>query len=236
MTSGESLQTIESFLSVDDWQYSLSLKQGSHNNYFWLRSKDLRVIDCLDLVDLPDKKCSVLVTEWDSSDVCEIYGRKQGWRCVGRYALSEPSLELPALQLGADCAQMLIDHEVSDNDILAADFTDDEPYFLDDLIDDRAIKFWSAIEQVDPYCYFSYGYPEEFTFIARTAAVYDAFFKRIDFATVEANFRKTESVRRSQLWKALGPECGPEVCIEENCDRLRIQLAVRCFIHQIFSR
>lgn len=53
---------------------------------------------------------------------------------------------------------------------------------------------------------------------------------------IEAITENKLPAARAQKWQALGPECGPEVCVEEACKRLRIKLAVRCFMHQIWWR
>ena len=37
---------------------------------------------------------------------------------------------------------------------------------------------------------------------------------------------------RKTFWAELGPECGPETCVETGCNRLRIKLAIRCLEHQ----
>jgi hypothetical protein len=42
----------------------------------------------------------------------------------------------------------------------------------------------------------------------------------------------TDREEKSSFFANLGPECGPEKCLQPNCDRLRIKLAVYCLQHQ----
>lgn len=43
----------------------------------------------------------------------------------------------------------------------------EEPYALDALEEEDAKKFWFTLEALNPYCYFSYGLSDGFTFVAR---------------------------------------------------------------------
>jgi hypothetical protein len=38
--------------------------------------------------------------------------------------------------------------------------------------------------------------------------------------------------QREEFWLAVGPEVGPELCVEPQCHHLRIEVAVRCIEHQ----
>ena len=226
--------TIDEYLSVIDWQFNPNVKKGQVDDFYWVRSPEFAgTVDVLEHVDLPAQPFSVLVTDWDGSGGgAQFYGPRQGWRLVGQSALSEPSCNLPELSYGADNAQMLIDHAISDEALLSAltDFC--EPHFLDDP--DGSQSFWNAINAIQPYCYFSYGCSaENFTFIARGKSLIDQFWQNVSLPKVELKLRQGLVESRAKTWNTLGPECGPEVCQEANCDRLRIKLAVRCFIHQL---
>lgn len=232
MSPKNEMQTISDYLQLSDWTFEISMSKGSHLNYFWLRSSQLAAVDLLETIDLPKKPFCVLITYWDAGGGASVYGSDKGWRKLGDYAISDVSTVPPKLQYGADNAQMLLDKPIVDPDLLDALSNFDEPLTLDDVDVEDTTNFWSAVEAIEPYCYFSYGLFGEFTFIARGHELFQQFLDRVSEAEVEAIHRERESALRAKIWRQLGPECGPELCIEENCGRLRIQLAVRCFIHQ----
>lgn len=208
------------------------MKTGCSGNFFWLRSSELGVLDVLQVIDLPEKPFRVVVTYWDwGGGAAFAYGDISGWSRLGEYAISDTSTVLPKLQFGADNAQMLLDEVMSEHEVLQNLLEFDEPYLLDDLENDQVKAFWIAIEALRPYCYFSYC--EGLTLIMRGTESCKEFIDRVSLEEVETIFRGRTTSYREKKWNELGPECGPEVCIEENCDRLRIKLAVRCFIHQL---
>lgn len=59
------IPTIEDYLQLSDWKFKVSIKEGCHANFFWLRSLELGAADLLETIDLPGKPFSVLVTYWD---------------------------------------------------------------------------------------------------------------------------------------------------------------------------
>lgn len=48
---------------------------------------------------------------------------------------------------------------------------------------------------------------------------------------IQKYFARRECRRRTFQYE-LGPECGPEKCVEDSCKKLRIKLAIRCLEHQ----
>ncbi|MBA3856532.1 MAG: hypothetical protein C0507_06425 [Cyanobacteria bacterium PR.3.49] len=48
---------------------------------------------------------------------------------------------------------------------------------------------------------------------------------------IQQYFGRREQARK-KFRRELGPECGPEKCAQESCNRLRIRLAIRCLEHQ----
>lgn len=183
MSTNHEIPTIEDYLQLNDWTFAVSMSEGSHSNFLWLRSSELAAVDLLETIDLPN--------------------------------------------------QMLLDEPIADREILHALSNFDEPNMLEDLEEEQAKNFWAALEAVKPYCYFSYGLFDGFTFVARGHDLYRQFLDRASERDIEAIHREMASANRARTWQELGPECGPEICIEHNCERLRIKLAVRCFIHQI---
>jgi len=230
-----SIQTVNEYLQLADWKFEFSIDEGRLGKFCWLRSGHLFAGDFLRVINLPKNPFQVLVTYFDGQDGGALtYGDRPGWRKLGLFAISESSSALPALSFGADNEQLILDEPMPDPELLSALALLDEPYELDDLADTRAKDFWTALEIIKPYCYFSNGIGrDEFTLIVRDEDVYRQFCRSLSGTEIETTFKNVEANYRARVWDNLGPECGPEACIEDGCDRLRIKLAVRCFIHQI---
>lgn len=232
MTSEIPPRTVDEYLQVSDWHFEVDIQQGTHSGFSWLRSEMLARSDISDLISLPERPFSVLVTFWDwHGGAAKVYGTDAGWRQLGDYAISSPSRILPKLHFGADNTQMFLDDPIPDHDILAALIGFDDPYDLDDLDSSETRKFWNCIEMINPYCYFSYA--REFTLITRGRDLLDQALTQVSIEELEAHLKHEAAANRARLWDSLGPECGPEECVVPACGRLRIRLAVRCFMHQL---
>lgn len=232
MSSENSIRTIDDYLQLRDWLFELDLQQGSYSGFSWLRSSALVRADIHGLVDLPTEPFRVLVTSWDGlGGGATVYGTSAGWRRLGPFAISSPSKILPKLYFGADNAQMILDEPTSDEDILETMDGFDDPRDLEGLGELETKKFWNCFEMLNPYCYFSYG--QWFTLVIRGKEMLDRVLNEVSFDEVESIYKNEASAYRAKLWQSLGPECGPETCIELGCERLRIGLAVRCFLHQL---
>lgn len=231
--TNEPIQTIDEYLELRDWKFDesqIQLEEGRHQDFFWLRSSELGDTDLLATIDLPSEPFSVLVTHFDGPGA--IYASKIGWRQLGDYAISGRSTILPKLYHGADNAQMFLDQDIADEELMLALLDFDEPYSLDDLQQEETGRFWRAIEN-NPYCYFSYGLVGNFTFVGRGHHTLQQFLEQVWSTDFKEYYKRKEAFERERLWKILGPESGAETCVEPDCSRLRIKLAVRCFIHQL---
>lgn len=84
---------------------------------------------------------------------------------------------------------MLLDDLRSVDEIIIAMSDFQEPYIMEDLEADNVKIFWNAIEQLNPYCYFSYGIQERLTFVARGPDLHNQFLECLhpDDACVEYN-------------------------------------------------
>ena len=229
------IQTIEEYLQLADWKFELSLDEGRHGDFYWLRSKQLFGDDLLGIIDLPKKPFQVVLTFWDGQGGAALsFGDEPGWRKLGPYAISERSTVLPKLSFEADNEQLIIVEPISDQELIAELEHLDLSFHHKELEVDKSQRFLAAMETIKPYCYFSRNVVSDgFFFVTRNSVLYRQFRDNIPVAEIESNERKYLMSSREQLWNNLGPECGPDVCIEGNCDRLRIMLAVRCFIHQL---
>jgi hypothetical protein len=78
-----------------------------------------------------------------------------------------------------------------------------------------------------------------FSFIARSEKDFATFIESNPFQNIETKLEADAHSHRLSSWKyyweTLGPECGPEKCVQPGCDRLRIHLAIRCLRHQLES-
>lgn len=109
-----------------------------------------------------------------------------------------------------------------------------EPFALDSMEDETCQSFWHAMAVINPYCYYSYGLcAEDFTLVVRKRELFRQYLDRYPVEEIENKKNKSQKDYRANLWKDLGPESGPEPCVEPECARLRIKLAARCFIHQL---
>lgn len=235
MSSTNSI-SIDDYLQLKDWKFVLRKKEGNCGDFFWLQSEELRQLNVLKTIVPPERPFRALVTYWDCADgAATAYGQQPGWRKIGECAVSNWLTELPKLHFGADCGQMLFETPLDDEELLSALRDFDEPYVIDDPEEAVAVGFWSALAAINPNYYFSYGLSKGFTFIAKGQAAFEHFVDNIFIRDIETIHRDRLASHRASLWKNLGPECGPDVCIEPDCERLRIRLAVRCFIHQIYD-
>lgn len=69
--------------------------------------------------------------------------------------------------------------------------------------------------------------------VSNNPAVIEGYLSSSVFKDLEYLSRRQEKKRRLDLWQAIGPEVGPEECSQDGCEKLRIGLAVNCFLHQL---
>lgn len=223
--------TIEDYLELKDWKFSLNFEEGIHGEYYWVQGENLSV-DLYHAIRLPENPYRVLVTYWDYiSGPATIYGAEPGWRAIGNYALSQPRTTLPDLNHFADFEEMIIDNDTELDDAALNSYCSAD--YLSDVDNDCTKRFWCAIEQLNAYCLWSEQ--GRHTFVVRGKDLYDHFWNSDEVKGIEERFRARSKINRQKLWADLGPEIGPEKCAEPDCDRLRIRLAIRCFLHQCKS-
>ncbi|MBS1997571.1 MAG: hypothetical protein JSS86_14720 [Cyanobacteria bacterium SZAS LIN-2] len=92
-------------------------------------------------------------------------------------------------------------------------------------------NFWKFLERFQPYCFVSAS--DTLFFAAHNKDLVASVHSDRAWADAESQERAYKSSSRAALWRDLGPECGPEKCVEPDCNRLRIKLAMRCFMHQM---
>ncbi len=215
---------VDDWLNLKDWTFRCNYKQGQHGDFYWITP--YYTWDFLDCIELPQTPFRILMTYFDwFGGAAACFGSKPGWQVVAEHcALSDVITEKPVINYGADIELMLIDEPLSKSEIagrLSLAGVDADPDNSD---------FWKFIEEVEPYCFASYTHGMFFT--AKKKELIESFYSEETLQNVERTEREKERAGRARMWEMLGPECGPETCVDFGCDRLRIQLAMRCFFHQ----
>lgn len=217
------LQKINEYLELEDWVFKPSFSIGQHNEFYWITLD--YAIDCADYIPWHDRSFSTLMISFDSGFTACCFGTQPNWRAVNEFAVSNLLVGRPELSYGAEFELMLFDNEISDQkikDALAAGFDETN---LDDP------KFWSVLTKLQPYCYVANTY--QLYFISTNRTLVQAMHSPQALTSAREIAKEYARKNRADTWEMLGPECGPEKCVEPNCDRLRIQLANRCFMHQM---
>lgn len=219
------IPTIDDWLNLSDWTFKSKYQEGQHGELFWVSpSYSCDVLDC---IELPETPFRILVTSFDNGPrAC--FGTEAGWQMLGETrALSEPMVENLLPSYGTDMELMLIDEAISVKEIAS------RLKRAGELTNPEDPDFWNFIETMQPYCFVTYDiYTQQLFFVAKKKELIESLYSAETLARVEQAKRKYLRASRVLTWEQLGPECGPETCVDFGCNRLRIQLAVRCFLHQ----
>jgi hypothetical protein len=163
-----------------------------------------------------------------------MYENAQGWSSLCQYALSDACADYPSLNTNADCGFMVLDREFTQESFNRAmtDFDDDDyDLFRADALEADGDSFGRVLELLEPFACFALS--DRLLLLAREESSLDSFLASRAVEVAESLQKESKRESRLKLWQQLGPERGPEVCVVESCDRLRIGLAVKCFLHQV---
>lgn len=220
------LPTIEDWLELNDWSRTPNVTEGTHGEYFWVRCEGAWFGSALSTTLFMPTEFRVLVTYWDGNGA-GFYVNEPGWRAIGDYALGPPLKYLPELNFEAPSAAMVIPDTVPESELeyLLEGFDDFQPYRAE------TDSFWNVVDRIKPICYFSDL--DEGIFVAQGRELYELGFNESVVAEITDELRVREQRIRQSTWNTLGPECGPEKCVEPGCEHLRIRLAIRCLLHQL---
>lgn len=219
------LPAIEDFLNLKDWSFKAVFLEGQVGNYFWFDPGYWIAFE--DYIAMPERPYCIVMTAFDGyGGAGPSYGRDPGWREVGVCAVSEMMTGRPQVNYGADIELMLVDRPIEDDELLHW-FSEDSDYL--EARPENAY-LWAMIEEIQPYCYAAYN--QEILFAARNKELVDALHSPEAIEDVERKAKERCREGRAKAWADLGPERGPEQCVEPGCERLRIPLAIRCFFHQ----
>ena len=132
------------------------------------------------------------------------------------------------LELLHDFGQALIPANIDEGRIREALRFYEEPYSLES----EELAFWEVLEKLEAIGYLS-TYLSLVAIVVNSESHYAGMRSKVNSEIVEAAARLELIQKRAREWELLGPECGPEKCRVEDCSRLRIKLAVYCFVHQM---
>jgi hypothetical protein len=223
--ANSSIPSVEEFLNLSDWSFKATFEIGQHKDYHWV-VLDYDV-EFERFIPFPEHPYRVLVTHYDGyGGAACCYNNTSGWRALDKWALSDFVTEQPPpINYAADTALMFIDKPLSDQELLSAlQFVDEEP-------DPANFSFWLFLERMQPYLFIS-CMEKEF-FAAKNKDILDVLHSESAIADTEEREKMYLRTSRLTKWTSIGPESGPEKCIEPRCDRLRIERAIRCYMHQL---
>lgn len=222
--SSEKIPTIDEYLAMQDWVFDPRIKQGEHGDFYWMHYIGSDLSDPFKRIESPHVPFCVLIKPdiYSSLGLTSIV-QSLGWKQLGSFAVSSWSDKMPIIDQGNLGTLFVVDRLKSESEILKAlaDFEDLLFHQPKDLS-----KFLQVVDQLQPYCAVS-GY----LFLARGKHVYQQYFNEELLDEIRRLEWRSALDQRQRFWKNQGPECGPETCVEPDCTRLRIKLAVRCFVH-----
>ncbi len=209
---------------MQDWVFDPRIDQGEHGDYHWMYYIGQDRYEPFSRIEPPTVPFCLVVRPdtYGYRDVRTI-ARMPGWKALGSFAISSWSDQMPTLDYQGLETIFVIDRLKSESKIMEAlvDFQDYlllTPEILDNLL--------RVVDQLQPY-YSVIGH----LFVARGKHLYQQYFNDEFLDEIRRAEWRSALEQRQSFWKNQGPECGPETCVEPGCDRLRIRLAVRCFVH-----
>jgi hypothetical protein len=159
---------------------------------------------------------------WGGGALC--HGHDQGWSVLGECGISDVQTGPLEVKGNADMSWALITPGTHDDRELIPIVN--SFYGVNDI----GPEFWVFMEKLQPY--FFHRWRNDRLFVARDKTILDVLHSTEVLKQAEEYERQQQLKGRASIWETLGPECGPEKCVEVDCDRLRIPLAVRCLMHQ----
>lgn len=222
----------EDYMPITPRRYQHVWTTGVQRNYHWLRSNQVNIKDFFAWVSAPKDGFRFGGFIFDGST------RKPNLTALSPIRLSWPKVEftgigdylifLPPDALESDIQFFL-------KDLLNSHYPLRNPH---DLTDVDNTHFWNQIEIAAPIFYYRQD-GNDFLVVCRDKEMLAKFMLSSGFQSSEERTKAELIAERPASWKkhfqSLGPECGPEKCVEEGCDNLRIKVAVRCVKHQLKS-
>jgi hypothetical protein len=231
----------DDFMRATEINWRHDFRQGIHDGFSWLQSRQIHFHDFFDWMKPPTEGFRLLITAVDGCPGASPYQIEEGWIIGERYGLSPLMHHWPQLIFtGNGEALFVLDASstLSNIDEIPNKYVEVSGYEqLDDLSLPEIRQFWDSVNNFNPLFYMCDW--ALFSFVSRSETNFEQFIEADSFKNIEAKLEADTKSQRLSLWKyywdAIGPECGPEPCVQPGCDRLRIHLAIRCLRHQLES-
>ncbi len=224
----------DEYLVVHPQLYKHEWWQGKREHFHWLQSKHFTCSHFFNAVPAPASGCRILVSmRTDYPPYCQT----MGWTDMGQDIASSPVLShWDDLKVGEEGVGFLVVPSTAKVQQISPMFSGltvfDKHYIHLGSTEDQEIKsFWTTLGSLEPLMYLVDGFV--FTIISPDKDVIEQLIESHSFGSLEARRHEQARQRLQNLWHSIGPECGPETCVEPGCGRLRIALAIRCFVHQL---
>lgn len=219
------VENIEDYLRAKDWKYTFEAMEGSESGYSWMKTKDM-MIDPLSAVTHPEQ-FKIVILDYAQGPGAEAFGNKAGWTKVGDYAFSPVYRTLPDLPLHEAIYMMYDPREAPDMESLIGKH---QLYCHRDIFEEELPLLANTLSTLKAFLYLGNTY--DFVFLAQDQTMAEMKSSEA-FLSLPERAREQVCKRRDRMWQQIGPEVGPDLCINEGCEHKRLQLTPRCFIHQM---
>lgn len=207
----------EDFLFVEEAEYKHEYETGIKNGFYWLTSNRYMLDDAFKLIPIPSAGFRLLGpgAELDNRDRTFVLTKvRKQW----------PATFMFGRLLALDCS--------ISKSLLTPVLNDLHVVFSEEIHDCKnSPKLWSIIERLNPKHYFCTRFLG-LCLATRDVDSYKRVLSSTTFRDIEASTHNRLREQKHEFWNAVGPECGPELCIVQDCSRFRIRNAVRCIRHQ----
>lgn len=218
------LEPPDDFLPVTELSYHHDFEQGVHGKYFWIQSRHVTLDDFFEMAPLPAGGVRFIITTFDG-------------HALGPLTIS-PLLHSWEWHYSGSGDSALVVHprtEITDVAENVTKFMEMDPVFDLSSKSEVTANFWKELEILSPIAYISAH--DHLIVATKNREFFESFIFSPEFLRYEEIRKHRALEHRVKAWndyhQDLGPECGPEKCIEPNCMRLRIKLAVKCIRHQL---
>jgi hypothetical protein len=229
------------YLSVDPESIRHKWTRGNRGKYFWLQSDEYFFRDFLLVLEQSRDSVPALAVLLPGCEGSDDYCEKHlHWKRLSEDLCLSPAIsDLAQLRFAIDGDAFLIFPSSRNSTELAADLNklagrinlfQRTHIILGPVEDDAVTQFWDSLDVLAPTLFIDFTF--EFTLVTPKESILQAVITSNGFTGIEARMMKQSIEGKRKAWEQLGPESGPETCVEPGCDRLRIQRAIRCYGHQ----
>jgi len=210
----------EDFLQIEENNYRHIFDSGIKDGIPWLTSNRLAIESALELIAPPKPGLRILAK-----------GRELGLPSKA-FELSDVVVERwPDINFCANFFVLPSDFKARQLLLVNQELTDffysveARPAYSEDEL------LWYLMAALKPLFHFA----TQFQGLSMATADSNVITKVLNsdrFLSAESEEFERLREQRIYFWQTVGPECGPEQCIETDCKRLRVKVALRCITHQ----